>query len=293
MSLTSIQSNWKLLSSNSPKQLKPAIDQIHRGVQFIAMAGKHYVKNMDDDSHTNLKWLPKEEVLAGNWSRQKNGNFRFGMHSKTLTLMVFNNQMEMTSEFSLDNKTNEEAFEWIKSQLLTFGKDPSRMKMDIHYDIPHHETDDGVPYQFSTPSLFEEMAKYRANSDLLLRHFASQYKTASDVRTWPHHFDIGSYIPMEFDKNGNATKSFSIGLGIPDSASNEPYFYVTTWSANADNTYTNLPALPSGEWLSTPFNGAVLRASEIVKENSAEAQAALVSNFLDKGIQYSKAILGI
>ena len=293
MSLKSIQSDWKELSIQDPINLSPAIDQIHRGVQYIAMAGKHFVKNLADDSHTNLKWLAVEEVLAGNWIRDKKGNFRFAMRPKDLTMIAFNSQMEMTSKFGLDGKTNNEALEWMKSQLKLAGKDPSKMIMDIHYDIPSHETDKGAPYKLEKPVLFKEIAKYRSNSDLILRHFTAQYKSASDVRTWPHHFDIGSYIPMEFDKNGNATKSFSIGLGIPDSASNEPYFYVTTWSVNADNTYANLPALPSGEWLTTPFNGAVLRASEIVKQNNAEAQAALVYNFLDKSIAYSKALLHI
>lgn len=293
MSLVSIQSKWEKLSINDPKTLDPAINQIHRGVQFIAMAGKHFVKNLADDSHTNLKWLAVEEVLAGNWIRDKKGNFRFAMRSKDLTLITFNSQMEMTSEFTIDGKTNEEVLEWMKSQLLAFGKNPSKMMMNIHYDIPHHETDDGVPYQFSTPALFEEMAKYRANSDLILRHFTAQYKTASDVRTWPHHFDNGAYIPIEFDADGNAIKSFSIGLGIPDAASEEPYFYITTWSAKGDNTYTNLPVLPSGEWLTTPFNGAVLRASEIVKQETTEEQLALVHVFLDKGIEYSRQLLRV
>jgi hypothetical protein len=173
MSLVSIQSKWEKLSINDPKTLDPAINQIHRGVQFIAMAGKHFVENLADDSHTNLKWLSKEEVLAGNWIRDKKGNFRFSMRSKDLTLITFNSQMEMTSEFAIDGKTNDEVLEWMKSQLLAFGKNPSKMIMDIHYDIPHHETDDGVPYQFSSPALFEEMSKYRANSDLILRHFAA------------------------------------------------------------------------------------------------------------------------
>ena len=292
MSLIKLQSSWKLLSSDDPKLLKPSIDQIHRGVQFIAMAGKQFVKNLADDSHTNLKWLSKEEVLAGNWIRDKKGNFRFAMRSKALTLIVYNNQMEMTSEFVLDGKTNDEVLEWFKAQLLVFGKDPSKMIMDIHYDIPSHETDEGVPYSLAHPALFEEMAKYRANSDLVLSHFAKVYKTASAVRTWPHHFDHGAYIPMAFDKEGNAIKSLSIGLGIPDSASDEPYYYITTWSAAGDNSYDNMPALPSGEWLTTPFNGAVLRASDIVKQDSAQQQAELVYNFLDKGIEYSKALLG-
>ncbi|MFY0593840.1 hypothetical protein [Roseivirga sp.] len=293
MSLASIKSNWSLLSSEDPKSLAPAIEQIHRGVQFIAMAGKHYVKNVPDDSHTNLRWLPREEVLAGNWIRERNGNFRFAIRSKDLTLIVYNANMEPASTFALNGKTNEEALVWVKEQLTSFGKDAALMKMDIHYDIPPHETDNGSPYQFQNATRFAETAKHRANSDLALAYFAKAYKTASTVRTWPHHFDHGVYIPMVFDDAGNATKSFSIGMGIPDPASDEPYYYITTWSKAGDNEYKNLPPLPSGEWISAPFNGAVLKASEIVKSKSAAQQSKIVMDFLKAGIAASQKVLGI
>ena len=293
MSLTSIKSNWQLLGSEEPKTLAPAIEQIHRGVQFIAMAGKHYIKNVPDDSHTNLKWLPKEEVLAGNWIRERKGNFRFAMRSKDLTLLIYNSDMATVSEFPLDGKTKEETLGWVKEQLTLLGKDASQMKMDVHYDIPSHETDNGAPFKFTESTLFAEMAKHRANSDLVLTHFAKAYKTASTVRTWPHHFDHGAYIPMAFDKDGNATKSFSIGLGIPDSASDEPYYYITTWSKAGDNDYKDLPELPYGKWISQPFNGAVLKASEIAKSKSAAQQSKTVTDFLKEGIVASKKILAI
>lgn len=293
MSLASIKSNWAVLSGDDPKTLTQAIDQIHRGVQFIAMAGKHFVKNVPDDSHTNLRWLPREEVLAGNWIRERQGNFRFAMRSKDLTLIAYNAEMEMVSEFPLNDKTNDEALAWMKAQLTSFGKDASQMKMDIHYDIPAHETDEGVPYRFDTTIQFQEMSKYRANSDLALSHFAKAYKTASTVRTWPHHFDHGAYIPMVFDDAGNAIKSFSIGMGIPDSASKEPYYYITTWSQAGDNKYDNLAPLPNGEWISKPFNGAVLKASEIVKAKTVAQQAKVVTDFLKVGISESKKVLGL
>lgn len=293
MSLASIKSDWSLLSSDDPKSLKLAIEYIHRGVQFIAMAGKHFVKNVPDDSHTNLRWLAKEEVLAGNWIRERKGNFRFAMRSKDLTLIVYNAQMEMVSEFALDGKTNEEGLSWIKTQLTVFGKDASQMEMNIHYDIPAHETDTGAAYGMATTALFAEMSKHRANSDLALSHFAKAYKTASTVRTWPHHFDHGAYIPMVFDEAGNPTKSFSIGMGIPDAASEEPYYYITTWSQVGDNAYDNLTPLPKGEWISEPFNGAVLKASEIVKTKSAAQQAKVVIDFFKAGITESLKVLDL
>lgn len=291
MSLESIKSNWKLLG-HDPKALAPAIDQIHRGVQFVAMAAKHYVKNQPDDSHTNLRWLPKEEVLAGNWIRERKGNFRFAMRSKDLTLIVFNSNMEITSEFALSGKTNEEALAWTKAQLKAFGKDESKMKMDIHYDIPAHETDNGAVYNFTSPEPYQEIANYRANSNDALEYFAQKFKTASTVRTWPHHFDIGTYIPMVFNDKGEAIKSFSLGFAIADSVVDEPYFYITQWSAAKDIDYANTKALTKGEWLPGTLGGAVLKASTVAKSKTAKAQASMVIQYFKEGVAASLELIG-
>ena len=291
MSLESIKSNWKLLG-HDPKTLAPAIDQIHRGVQFIAMTAKHYIKNQPDDSHTNLRWLPKEEVLAGNWIRERKGNFRFAMRSKDLTLIAFNANMEMTSAFALDGKTNEEALTWTKAQLKAFGKDDSKMKMDIHYDIPAHPTDNGASYSFIHPESFQEITNYRANSNDVLEYFAQKFKTASTVRTWPHHFDMGTYIPMVFNSKGEAIKSFSLGVAIADAVVDEPYFYITQWSANKDIDYSKAKALSKGEWLSETLGGAVLRASTVAKSKTAKAQASMVIQYFKEGIDASLDLMG-
>ena len=291
--MNSLFENWQKLGDISPKTLKPAVEEIHHGVQFIAMVGKYFVENQPDDSHTNMEWLQEEEVLAGNWVKAPKGNFRLAMRPKDLALQIYDAQMQRVDECTLHGMTNVQACRWVESHLDQFGEDSSKMNLMLHYEIPNHKTDEGKPYQLFDQPLFEEMAKYRANSDLLLRYFASQYNTASPVRTWPHHFDNGAYIPVVFGKDGAHLKSFSIGLGIPDEASDEPYFYITTWSKAGDNSYENVAPLPAGEWISTPFTGAILRASEIVAKPSAEEQANLVLNFLEHGIASSLQIIGV
>ena len=287
----SLIQNWQTLGEYTPKSLAPAIEQIHRGAQFISMVGKHYVENQLDDSHTNMEWLKDLEVLAGNWAKSPKGDFRFGIRPKDLTLLMFDVEMSEVDNCHLDGLTKSQVLDWVKVHLHQFDVDSEKMKMDIHYDIPHHDTDDGAAYQLFNAALFGEMAKYRANGDLMLRHFANQHKTASDVRTWPHHYDNGAYIPVVFGPEGEHLKSFSIGMGIPDEASDEPYFYITTWSKAGDNSYENVAPLPAGGWISAPFSGAVLKASEIVEAKTAEAQAKMVFDFLDAGIKASLAIL--
>ncbi len=282
---------WQLLGLLSPLELKPAIEEIHHGVQFIAMVGKYFVENAPDDSHTNMEWIADKEVLAGNWVKAPKGDFRLAMRPKDLELIIYDASMNRIDACTLDGKTNVKACRWVEDHLDQFGEDSSKMNLMLHYEIPDHQTDEGAAYRLFDRSLFEEMAKYRANGDLLLRHFSAQYATASDVRTWPHHFDNGAYIPMVFGPEGEHLKSFSIGMGIPDEASEEPYFYITTWSKTGDNSYDHVPSLPSGEWIKSPFRGAILRASEVVQHKTSEAQFQCVFDFLEAGIKASLEII--
>ena len=187
----------------------------------------------------------------------------------------------------LHSKTNEEALEWIKRQLKAFGKDASQMKMDIHYDIPSHKTDSGAVYDLNTPELFQEIANYRANSNEVLEYFAQKFKTASTVRTWPHHFDISTDIPIVLNNKGEAAKSFSLGFAIADAVVDEPYFYITQWSANKDIDYTSAKPLTKGEWLPDTLRGTVLRASTVSKSKTTQAQASIVIQYFKEGVDAS------
>ena len=284
---------WQLLGEFDPKSLAPVVAEIHHGVQFISMLGKHFAENQPDDSHTNMEWIASDEVLAGTWINGKKGDFRLAMRPRDLALYIYGEGMKVVDECSLDGLTNVQACRWVEDHLDMFGEDSSKMNLMLHYEIPNHATDEGEAYKLFDQPRFAEMAKYRANSDLVLRYFADQYKTASPVRTWPHHFDNGAYIPMAFGDEGEHLKSFSIGLGIPDEASDEPYFYITTWSKAGDNSYDTVKPLTAGEWISAPFSGAVLKASEITAKATPEEQLNTVLAFLEEGIGQSKGIIGV
>lgn len=291
MSLEPIKSEWQLLGALQPKALQPAIEQIHHGVQFIAMMGKYFVENQPDDSHTNMEWLKSEEVLAGNWVKAPKGDFRLAMRPKDLQLIVYDSGMNAIDQCTLDGKTQVEACRWVETHLDQFGEDGSKMNLLLHYEIPNHETDEGAPFSHFEPALFAEMAKYRANSDLVLRYFAQKFETASPVRTWPHHFDNGTYIPMVFNKGGEPTRSFSLGFAIADSVVDEPYFYVTQWSAKKDLDYSNIPPLSKGEWLPKKLGGAALSASDVLASADAKTQAETVIKYFEEGIEASLGII--
>lgn len=286
-----IKDNWKVLSGASPASIEPAIELVHRGSQFISMVGKFYIENQPDDSHTNMEWLDDKQVLAGNWAGSPKGNFRFAIRPKDLTLVMHDQDMKVVDECALNGLTNSQILDWVKIHLIQFDVDADLMKLDLHYDIPHHPTDDGAVYTFENSDLFEEAAKWRANSDILLKHFAKDFETASTVRTWPHHFDHGTYIPMVFDDGGNAIRSFSLGYAIADSVIDEPYFYITQWSANKDIDYANLESLTYGNWFPETLGGAALRISDVLKASDSETQIKMLSTYFEEGIAASLKLI--
>jgi len=289
--LEELIAKWNFLGARDPKDLAPAIAQIHRGVQFISMIGKYYLENLADDSHTNMEWLPEQRVLAGRWISTQKGRFRLAMAPSALELTFLDEELKGDSNIGLDGHTKNEVLSRVRSELDKRGVDGSLLKMELHYQIPPHETDEGLPFKLFDQSLFDEVIRLRENAEAVLHLFQGRFDTASDVRIWPHHFDSGSYIPRTFDEEGNAVTSFSIGYAIPDGSIDEPYFYVTTWSAKGDNKYENLPRLPHGEWLLTPFQGAILRLSEIESTEDADSQGQMVYGFLEAAIEASLDIL--
>ncbi|MFT7382251.1 MAG: hypothetical protein ACI9Z3_002145 [Roseivirga sp.] len=68
--------------------------------------------------------------------------------------MLINSDHRILEEFTLSGKTKNGVFTWPEEQLATSGLESSQYKMDIHYDIPYHETDDAIPYQLKNPSVF-------------------------------------------------------------------------------------------------------------------------------------------
>ena len=76
-----------------------------------------------------------------------------------------------------------------------------------------------------------------------------------------------------------------LGWAIPDSMVDEPYYYLSFWTEDTDKNITDLPALDSGKWMMPGWNGAVLRHSEIMQNNSARGQYEITESFFKSGME--------
>jgi hypothetical protein len=120
----------------------------------------------------------------------------------------------------------------------------------------------------------------------------SSEKKCAPLRIWPHHFDTGSFIPLGYNASGAVSKSVGIGWTIPDSMVDEPYYYVSFWTENPDESdiAKNIQPLESGRWITSGWTGAVLSHSDIIKYDTGDDQYHMVHGFFESTINQLKRI---
>ncbi len=280
--------NWKALTLAFNQELNDALQQQYHATQFIAMAGRHLIPQEADDSNTNMQYLPDQELLAGN---KLSSGLRLALHLTDLKLCFLDQTGKCKNEISLIGKSKLQVFEELKKSLAGLGINISKFKNELHYEMPAHELDSGSAFSIKDRVLFQENTNYRHNAELIINNLATLYPKASSVRVWPHHYDTGSLLPVAYNEKGELSKSIGLGWAIPDSMVNEPYYYLSFWSDKPIEGLDRLPSLDAGDWMIPDWNGALLKHSEIQRQNSAEKQFEFVKSFYTKGIEIFKIYL--
>ncbi len=283
-----LDNKWRLLSLPFNTELSDALQQQHHAAQFLAMAGRHLIPRQPDDSNTNMEYIPEKEMLFGNLLPE---GVRLGLQLSEMKIFILDDKNETKTEITLAGKTQIAVFEEIKRNLKNLGVDVSGFSNEMHYEIPEHKLDRGDVFSVSNKKYFIENTLYRHNAKVVLIEVAKDFEQAEPVRIWPHHFDTGTFIPLAHNKKGDLSKSFGLGLAIPDSMIDEPYFYLSFWSEKPVKGIENIKPSEVGKWMMPDWNGAVLKLSEILKENKAVNQHKLVKSFFQTGIDTLKSVL--
>jgi len=265
------------------KELNKAQLTLHHAAQFIAISGKYLLEEKEDDSHTNMSWDAKTNTFYGG---SINDRARVGLHIPSLSLKVSGPTGIELASYPLIGKTKQEGLIWLQQALQLKQIDTTSLKLEMHYDIPEHLTDSGKAFPKVDEELLNELSNHRSIADQICGSIFSSHANASPPRTWPHHFDHGVYVPLEFDNDGSAIRSFSVGYAVADSIINEPYLYVTQWNKEGDVDYSDATKLKYGKWLPKKLSGAGLPVSKIFKMDDQEKG---MQEFLDQTITFSKA----
>jgi len=283
--------NWQQLKSDDPKTLNDSITMMHHAAQAVAAFGNSLLPKAADDSQSSLSWHSDLKALVSQEVNLKR-RVRIALSYNSFKLHMLNADDTSMGSLPISGQTKTTALSFVRIQAREMGRRAEEVNMPDHYDLPESDYDKGAPFIVQGVDKHLELAKYRHNAQELLGAIARQYEHASTVAIWPHHFDTGSVINVDFDDVGEPTKTVGIGMAIPDDVCEELYFYVNHWSKDGDFKYDELPELSNGaKWKTEGFKGAILPVSTIIKGKSAEAQCQLTEQFLREAIEASIKLL--
>ncbi|HEY2375627.1 MAG TPA: hypothetical protein VGH98_06590 [Gemmatimonadaceae bacterium] len=265
---------WERVGTVSPKSLGDARETAHHAALLLALVGASYIPSRSDDSHTSMTWLVSADALETEIVDAPRP-FRVGLRMADLTLLFLDAFGDDTAILPLVERTRKDAIAWLRARIGDAGRDPAALHTSLHFSIAPHSTDSGGHFVRQREAV-EELARWYRNAHTLLEGRRAQTPGASDVRCWPHHFDIATLVSC----SGGPLQTIGIGMSPGDTSYAEPYFYV---GPSPRPTFAVAP-LGIGHWHTADWFGAVLTASEIVAKASATEQVELVNRFADDSL---------
>lgn len=274
---------WNHLTLPFTTKLNNALLQQHHAAQFIALIGHHLISQQPDDSNTTMEYLQDKDILIGN---PLPNEYQIGLKLSNLKLNILDQNQMIEKEVILEGKTKLEVFNELKQNLSDLGLNVSVFKKELHYDLPSHQLDNGAVFSIINENNFIENSIFRHNADIIIKDIANSIEKADPVRVWPHHFDTGSFIPVEYNEKEELTKSIGFGWAIPDRMVNEPYYYISFWTSKPIEKNTkDLKTLDFGRWMLPTWNGTILKHVDIIQQKTAIEQYEMVKSFFNKGIE--------
>ncbi|TYQ27469.1 hypothetical protein [Pseudanabaena sp. UWO310] len=261
------------------QQFAEARIQLHYAIQPLAAISNA----LADSSNKGLFWDYGRGFTTRAITPIK--SYRVALEPISLTLEFLTDRDQVISAFTLSDRTLSEAFDWMKAIVSGLGGDADLIT-PISYppnDFPDSDLARGKTFQFL--NLTSNLAEYYAIADRILQDIVQQEAMVSNVRIWPHHFDIATLISIPAS-NGEEL-SIGVGLSLGDGSYDEPYWYVTPYPYPEDRS--SLPALNGdGIWHTEHWVGAVLTASQC---GEPQASADQVKTFLNSAIAACKQLL--
>jgi len=269
------------LSLTAPGSLLEARLQAHHAAQLVAAVGATLLEPAADDSHPNLGWSRELQALVGRAVPRAAG-LRAAIRLADLHVLLLDSQQAQVGELTLEGLTLATGYKSLSDLLAERAKQPGLEILPTSYELPSHDLEQGAKFGgLSAPALASLGTWYDLASELL-EESREQNSGASEVRCWPHHFDLATLISLEGEK------SIGVGFSPGDGSYAEPYWYVSPWPYPAES---ELPALPHGHWQTEGFTAAILTASQMGAQIGPEDPASVSRSFLRGAVHASQQAL--
>lgn len=247
------------------------IKTLHIAVQYLAAAGISFVEKKPDDSHTNLGWSPDSSFL---YTRNLNdAGLRLRLNYPAFAL-EWSNGLSLP----LNGINHAKVVEWISNNARSLGVS-KKYRYRFHYETGYGPINDDFIHQQPDESELHRISDLLSTAQLSIGNALRLHNLQSEIRIWPHHFDLGAYARV------NEQLGIGIGLAIPDSMINNFYYYVSGWRGDEGLQTDKLETLSHGEWRSGSWNGATLEAMEVNESKATDFIVQAIAAFRsDSGV---------
>jgi len=271
----------------APTALTGARLELHWLAQAIGAAADAFLDKTPDDSHSNAGWVGSSQALVG---RPIGTGTRVALEVAGLSLGAIDADGRVAHRLSARGHTLEEMLAWLGERVSELaGVAPSHPLVVRDYDMPEHPVGEGGRFTMSDPPALQELARWYDTAASALGELAAATEHASEVRCWPHHFDLGGIILLDPTRDPGQAPQIGFGMSPGDRSYDEPYYYVTPWPIPDG---TALPALAGGgHWHREGFTGAVLTGTAALADGRGAAEARLVRAFLRAAVAAGRAIV--
>lgn len=240
------------------------INQLHIAAQYLAAAGISFLEKREDDSHSNLEWSVQNSELI-TWPLSGKGD-HLALNYSNFSLVWIHE--ETRKELFLSDQSHESVLRWINEMVQENNLD--NYHYDFHYELPYPFPNGEYKLKSIIQQELNDFIKLMNVAQASLEGLLQQYNFKSDIRVWPHHFDLGAFVQV------NESLSIGLGLAIPDEAIDDFYFYVSGYNGHDAIETKGFSPLSEGEWQTGSWKAASLRASNATRET--------VSNFLNEAV---------
>ncbi len=243
-----------------------AEQKVHLAAQYLAAFAINYLTPHNDDSHTNLGFDPVSKSLSTRAFGNKEYRLVFEYENFSLKLT----SIETSFTLALNGQSHIEVLNWIGEKMIALGVEKN-FNYSFHYEIPYVIIDN---YTFIAPASgkISALLSIRTLAHKSISEFLANNNFKGEIRVWPHHFDSGAFVTIDFQSN----KQMGIGIAIADDMINEPYFYASGYDQNGSLEVNEFKELRHGDWVKKGFKGAVLRSRDL--------NSGIVTDFFEESL---------
>lgn len=291
--------SWDEALSLAPEALVPTTRELHWAVQLVASAGQTFAEPREDDSHRAMTWSAELDAFVG---AEFAGPypFRLALRPRDLTLMLLDRRDGALGVFELRGRSRKEAREWLSVGMATYRGGALPVIERPEYDMPDHPVGEDAPFSNGLEAELTALSSLYASAAALLVELFGQDEDASDVRCWPHHFDIATLITVGESsgagesrgagKSSGDDESRTVGVGLAPMGGGYGswYLYATPWPPPEPDALPDLG--PDGAWHTEGWTGAVLTGEE-VRALPARERAHRIRRFVVEATEAARRAL--